>query len=116
MQAHILMYDPEFNETLENSWSSLQKWGSTQLNFWGLPKKQFLTLSKDTPADLLIDWTSERSLAKDFLFSQWNARFRIGHSLDAYNDFMVLNDPDRALSDRFDTLVDYLQKINSPQK
>ena len=116
LDVHILMYDPEFNEPLENSWSSLQKWGTNQLNFWGLPKKQFLTLSKDMPTDLLIDWTSERSLAQDFLFSQWNARFRIGHSLDAHNDFMVLNDPDRALSDRFDTLVDYLQKINSPQK
>ena len=116
LEVQILIYDPEFNEPLQKGWSTLQKWGSAQLNFWGLPKKEFLALSKGTPTDLLIDWTGGRSLAQDFLLSQWNARFRIGHSLDVRNDFMVLNDPDQALSSRFKTLVDYLQKINSPQK
>jgi hypothetical protein len=116
LKVQILIYDPEFNEPLQKGWSTLQKWGSAQLNFWGLPKKEFLALAQDAPTDLLIDWTGARCLAQEFLLGHWNAGFRIGHSLDARNDFMVLNDPDQALSARFETLVDYLQKINSPQK
>ncbi len=86
------------------------------VNIWGFPEKSIQKQFCHLPADLVIDFTGERTSAMFYLFLQHPSTFKAGikYSEDSVYDFSIIPPKENSnLQYLFEQLLSYLQSITS---
>jgi hypothetical protein len=86
------------------------------VNLWGFPEKSIQKQFYHLPADLVLDFTKERSSAMFYMFLKHPSTFKAGikHSEDSVYDFSIIPPEESSnLQYLFEQLLSYLQSITS---